>query len=66
LKNDIHALILARGGSKGINLKNLAEVGGLSLLARTIITIKNSSCFKHIWVSTDDKRIAFEALKCEF
>nr|XP_016924340.2 N-acylneuraminate cytidylyltransferase [Drosophila suzukii] len=63
LKNDIHALLLARGGSKGINLKNLAEVGGLSLLARTIITIKNSSCFKHIWVSTDDKRIAFEAQK---
>ncbi|XP_044317520.1 N-acylneuraminate cytidylyltransferase A [Drosophila rhopaloa] len=62
-KNDIHALILARGGSKGIKLKNLAEVGGLSLLARTIITIKDSSCFKHIWVSTDDKRIAIEAQK---
>ncbi|XP_017060235.1 N-acylneuraminate cytidylyltransferase [Drosophila ficusphila] len=63
LKNDIHALILARGGSKGIKLKNLAEVDGLSLLARTIITIRNSSCFKHIWVSTDDKRIATEAQK---
>ncbi|XP_052848574.1 N-acylneuraminate cytidylyltransferase [Drosophila gunungcola] len=63
LRNDMHALILARGGSKGIKLKNLAEVGGLSLLARTIKTIQNSSCFKHIWVSTDDKRIAIEAQK---
>ncbi|EDW95246.2 N-acylneuraminate cytidylyltransferase A [Drosophila yakuba] len=63
LDNDIHALILARGGSKGIKLKNLAEVGGSSLLARTIMTIKNSTCFQHIWVSTDDKRIAMEAQK---
>jgi len=56
---------LARGGSKGIKLKNLAEIGGSSLLARTIMTIKNSTCFRHIWVSTDDKRIAIEAQKCE-
>ncbi|XP_001973416.2 N-acylneuraminate cytidylyltransferase A [Drosophila erecta] len=63
LSNDIHALILARGGSKGIKLKNLAEAGGSSLLARTIMTIKNSTCFQHIWVSTDDKRIAIEAQK---
>nr|XP_017089480.2 N-acylneuraminate cytidylyltransferase A isoform X1 [Drosophila bipectinata] len=62
-KNNIHALILARGGSKGIQLKNLAEVGGISLLARTIKTIQNSACFEHIWVSTDDKRIALEAQK---
>ncbi|XP_020816020.1 N-acylneuraminate cytidylyltransferase [Drosophila serrata] len=61
LDNDIHALILARGGSKGIKLKNLAQVGGYSLLARTIKTIKSSSCFQHVWVSTDDKNIAIEA-----
>lgn len=63
--NDLHALILARGGSKGIPLKNLVEVNGLSLLSRSIITISNSSCFKHIWVSTDDEKIAVEAKKCE-
>ncbi|XP_002008241.3 N-acylneuraminate cytidylyltransferase A [Drosophila mojavensis] len=61
--NDLHALILARGGSKGIPLKNLVEVNGLSLLSRSIITISNSSCFKHIWVSTDDEKIALEAKK---
>ncbi|KAH8286841.1 hypothetical protein KR018_001533, partial [Drosophila ironensis] len=27
------------------------------------LTIKNSACFEHIWVSTDDKRIAIEAEK---
>ncbi|KAH8373313.1 hypothetical protein KR009_000398, partial [Drosophila setifemur] len=27
------------------------------------ITIRNSSCFKYIWVSTDDKLIAIEAQK---
>ncbi|KAH8267775.1 hypothetical protein KR026_005698, partial [Drosophila bipectinata] len=26
-------------------------------------TIQNSACFEHIWVSTDDKRIALEAQK---
>ncbi|XP_017136647.1 N-acylneuraminate cytidylyltransferase A [Drosophila miranda] len=62
-KSEIHALILARGGSKGIKYKNLVKIEGLSLLARTIITIQNSSCFDHIWVSTDDKRISIEANK---
>ncbi|XP_022222923.2 N-acylneuraminate cytidylyltransferase [Drosophila obscura] len=62
-KSELHALILARGGSKGIKYKNLVEIAGLSLLARTIRTIQNSSCFDHIWVSTDDKRIAIEAEK---
>ncbi|XP_023180042.2 N-acylneuraminate cytidylyltransferase A [Drosophila hydei] len=61
--NDLHALILARGGSKGIPYKNLVEINGLSLLARSIITISNSTCFKHIWVSTDDEKIALEAKK---
>ncbi|XP_060657361.1 N-acylneuraminate cytidylyltransferase A [Drosophila nasuta] len=61
--NDLHALILARGGSKGIKDKNMVEIDGLSLLSRTILTIRNSSCFQHIWVSTDDKKIAMEAEK---
>lgn len=64
--NDLHALILARGGSKGIKLKNLAEIDGFSLLSRTIKTIQNSNCFKYIWVSTDDKQIALEAKKCKY
>ncbi|EDV97381.1 N-acylneuraminate cytidylyltransferase A [Drosophila grimshawi] len=63
LPNDIHALILARGGSKLITYKNLVEIDGLSLLSRTIITIRKSNCFEHIWVSTDDEKIALEATK---
>lgn len=61
--HDAHALILARGGSQGIKYKNLVQVDGLSLLSRTILTIRNSSCFEHIWVSTDDENIALEATK---
>nr|XP_032290966.1 post-translational flagellin modification protein B isoform X3 [Drosophila virilis] len=61
--NDVHALILARGGSKGITYKNLVQIDGLSILSRAITTISNSSCFKHIWVSTDDEKIALEAKK---
>lgn len=63
--NDLHVLILARGGSKGLKLKNLVEIDGLSLLSRTIKTIKNTNCFRYVWVSTDDKQIALEAEKCK-
>ncbi|XP_030375641.1 N-acylneuraminate cytidylyltransferase A [Scaptodrosophila lebanonensis] len=63
-ENDIHALILARGGSQGIKHKNLVKINGISLLARSILTIKNASdCFENIWVSTDDENIAKEADK---
>lgn len=59
------ALILARGGSKGIPRKNLAPIGGLSLLARAIQTIQKANVFREIWVSTDDDEISYEAIKCE-
>lgn len=62
--NDVVALILARGGSKGIPLKNLAMIGGDTLLGRTLKTILNSQIFAHVWVSTDHDRIADEAMKC--
>lgn len=55
------ALILARGGSKGIPLKNLAKINGLSLLGRSILVATNANVFSAIWVSTDHFKIAHEA-----
>lgn len=55
------ALILARGGSKGIRLKNLVKINGISLLARSIRIIQNANIFPEIWVSTDNWLIAREA-----
>lgn len=60
------ALILARGGSKGIPLKNLVNINGLSLLARSISIIKNSNAFADIWVSTDHPLIGAEAILCQY
>ncbi|XP_055856685.1 N-acylneuraminate cytidylyltransferase A [Episyrphus balteatus] len=57
------ALILARGGSKGILKKNLMPVNGVSLLGRTIQTINASKLFPEIWVSTDEEAIKNEATK---
>ncbi|CAG5051772.1 unnamed protein product [Parnassius apollo] len=59
---DIVVLILARGGSKGIPLKNLQTVGGLSLVARSILTARKAGLL-NITVSTDHPLIALEALK---
>lgn len=69
------ALILARGGSKGIPLKNLAKVGGRSLLRRSLEAIfktrrfstdlqcHRSEGFSSVWVSTNHKLIADEAIR---
>ncbi|KPJ02604.1 N-acylneuraminate cytidylyltransferase [Papilio xuthus] len=60
--NETVTLVLARGGSKGIRLKNLQTVGGLSLLARSILTARKAG-LSNITVSTDHPLIALEALK---
>ena len=51
-------LILARGGSKSIPLKNLATVGGVPLLIRALDAMLDADCFDAIWVSTDHGEIA--------
>lgn len=55
------AVIPARGGSKGIPGKNLQLVGGVSLIARTILTANQSTLIDTVYVSTDDNEIAAEA-----
>lgn len=53
--------IPARGGSKGIPLKNLKDVHGRSLLMRAIHSALQSDCFTDVYVSTDHDDIATEA-----
>lgn len=65
IAQDTAVLILARGGSKGIRLKNLSPVGGISLLARSITTARTAG-YQDITVSTDHPLIALEALKCKY
>ncbi|XP_050540894.1 N-acylneuraminate cytidylyltransferase isoform X2 [Daktulosphaira vitifoliae] len=60
-KPHVTALILARGGSKGILKKNLVEIQNVSLLRRTLDTVHDFGLFHDIWVSTDDNDIAAEA-----
>ena len=57
------AVIPARGGSKGIKLKNLRAIDGKSLVARAIETCQASQLFTEIYISTDNKKIANEAAK---
>jgi CMP-N-acetylneuraminic acid synthetase len=58
------AVVPARGGSKGIPRKNLAVVGGETLLARAIGCAKASGLFDLVMVSTDDAEIAAEGERC--
>jgi CMP-N-acetylneuraminic acid synthetase len=58
---DVLGLIPARGGSKGIPRKNLAQVGGKPLLAWTVEAALASRELSRIVVSTDDDEIAAAA-----
>lgn len=54
----IIAIIPARGGSKGIPLKNIQEVGGVPLISRSIRAARASRYIDDIYVSTDSDLIA--------
>ncbi|MBO3700888.1 cytidylyltransferase domain-containing protein [Roseivirga sp. E12] len=58
--NDILCIIPARGGSKGIKEKNLANVHGKPLIGYSIesaMELKNAGLVKRVIVSTDSKKI---------
>ena len=55
------AVIPARGGSKGVPDKNLRQVGGRSLLARTVAVARSSRRIDEVVVSTDAPKLAAEA-----
>jgi CMP-N-acetylneuraminic acid synthetase len=52
------AIIPARGGSKGVPLKNIKKLNGKHLISYTIDAAKKSKLLNRIIVSTDDKNIA--------
>lgn len=54
------AVVPARGGSKGIPRKNLARVGGISLVARTAGVVAGLPWLDAALLSTDDPEIAAE------
>ncbi|TXL74430.1 acylneuraminate cytidylyltransferase family protein [Vineibacter terrae] len=55
------AVVPARGGSKGVPRKNIAEVGGLSLIARAAAVIKALPWIDRALITTDDPEFAAEA-----
>ncbi len=55
------AVIPARGGSKGVPGKNLAEVGGVPLVTRAVRACRTAGAVTHVAVSTDDLAISSAA-----
>ena len=58
------AVILARGGSKGIPKKNIIDLDGKPLIYYTIKAAIDSCVFDEVVVSTDCNQIASVALEC--
>lgn len=54
----VFAFIFARGGSKGLPRKNLLPLGGIPLLAHSILTARKVATIDAIFVSTEDPEIA--------
>lgn len=57
-KNNVVALIPARGGSKGVPRKNIRNLGGFPLLAYSVAVCQMTPNIERTVVSTDDEEIA--------
>jgi N-acylneuraminate cytidylyltransferase len=57
MNNEVVALILARGGSKGIPHKNLRTVGGKTLIQRSIESASSAFGADRVFVSSDSDAI---------
>ncbi|AOR23406.1 cytidylyltransferase domain-containing protein [Clostridium taeniosporum] len=58
MKGEILAIIPARGGSKGVKMKNIKLLNGMPLIAYTILASKKSRFINRTVVSTDNIEIA--------
>ncbi|XP_053715817.1 N-acylneuraminate cytidylyltransferase A isoform X1 [Synchiropus splendidus] len=63
-KRHIAALVLARGGSKGIPLKNIKVLAGVPLLGWVLRAALDADVFDSVWVSTDHDKIEEVAKAC--
>lgn len=61
LSPEVICVIPARGGSKGIPLKNLQKIGTHSLIARSVLACLGAELTDRVIVSTDHDGIAAEA-----
>lgn len=57
IKKKFHAIILARGGSKGIKNKNLVLINGKPLIYWSIKNCLKTKEISSVWVSSDNKKI---------
>ena len=62
-KKNILAVILARGGSKGIPKKNIVKINHHPLISYSIAAAKNSKYIDKIVVSSDSKEIIKKSLE---
>lgn len=57
MRNSIVAVILARGGSKGIKNKNIIKINGKPLIYWSIKACLNSKKINSVWLSSDNNQI---------
>jgi len=59
----VFAFVFARGGSKGLPGKNIKKLGGIPLLAHSVLLAQSIRDVKKVFVSTDCQKIAEVAIE---